>query len=391
MDKRRKEQQKRRRTLLIIAAVLISVILLIVFFVKGGYETLLDFLDIHRDVSVTPTITEVECSLRGTPVVGGIDGTAIIYDEQGVTGYSPDGKWKWNEACSMVNPVVSYANDCVIFADVGGTVICAFNADGLVWRYGSTNPLISVFGGADYICVIQEEKEYLSSVTVFENKKRSELKEIFTRKFGTHYMLTGAVSADGKQLAVSGVYSNGGDAGGIVSFIRMSDGEIFSSENIEHTVYVKLFFAEDGKVLALNSDSLRVLRRSLTASSSGDLNKELWTRNNGQELLRSAVKMEGKYCVAAFGTEGSDKTTVRSYDADGKIRLNLELSGNIIGMHSVGDALLLYTEKDIYLYNAKGRLIGTREAGFVIQGAVCTDSRHAAVYGEGKVLSVSFK
>ena len=82
---------------------------------------------------------------------------------------------------------------------------------------------------------------------------------------------------------------------------------------------------------------------------------------------------------------------MKGYDTSGKESLNFEVFGNIIGMHSAGDALLLYTNKYIYLYNEKGLLIGTQEAGFEIKGAICTDSRHVAVYGEGTVLSVSFK
>ena len=82
---------------------------------------------------------------------------------------------------------------------------------------------------------------------------------------------------------------------------------------------------------------------------------------------------------------------MKGYDTAGKERLNFEISGNIIGMHTAGDAVLLYTDRYIYMYNEKGLLIGTQEAGFTIKKAVCTDSRHAAVYGDGRVLSVSFQ
>jgi hypothetical protein len=392
LDKRRAEQKKRRKRFLMLAAALLAAVFLIVFFVKGGYEKILDFFGIERNISVTPVITEVECKLKGEPVVAGIGATTIIYDEQGVTGYASDGKWKWNEPCTLENPVVSYCDDSVIFTDVGGTVVYAFNADGIAWRYGSDKKVKAVFGGAPgYVCIIHEETEYLSAVTVFAHqKKSSELKELFTRKFGSHYMLTGAVSPDGKQMAVSGVYSKGGDVTGIVSFLRMSDGEIFSNEMGEDA-YIKTFYAGDGKMFAVNSDSVRVIYHSLTASSKGDINQEIWNRDNGQELITNAVLLNGKYFVASFGSVDSEKTTVKGYDTSGKESLNFEVFGNIIGMHSAGDALLLYTNKYIYLYNEKGLLIGTQEAGFEIKGAICTDSRHVAVYGEGTVLSVSFK
>lgn len=74
-------------------------------------------------------------------------------------------------------------------------------------------------------------------------------------------MLAGAVSADGRQLALSGAYSKGGDAAGIVSFLRMSDGEVFTSD-AEDEIYVKMFYADDGRLFAANSDSVRVLYHS---------------------------------------------------------------------------------------------------------------------------------
>lgn len=393
-DKRREQQRKKRRRIVTIAAVAAAVILLVVFFAKGGYEKLLDILGIERNIAVTPKLTEVECNLKGGAVVGGIGGTTILYDEQGITGYATDGKWKWNEPCTLENPVISYIDGSVIFADVGGTVIYAFNADGMVWRYGSDSKIKSVFGNptSNYICVVHEEKEYLSAVTVFEHQKKSkELTQLFTRKFGTHHMLTGAVLEDGKQLAVSGVYSTSGDPAGVMSFIRMSDGEIYSNEIFDNDVYVKLFYADNGKIFAVNSDSMRVLYHALSNSSKDDSNREIWNRQNGQNKMIDAVLLNGKYCVAAFRTESSEKTTVKGYDTAGKESLNFEVAGNIIGMHSVGDALLLYTNRSIYLYNERGLLLGTLEAGFEIGGAICTDSRHVTAYGENKVISVSFQ
>lgn len=394
MNKRRETQQKRRKRFLVAVIAVIAAVLLIIFFAKGGYEKILDLFGIERSIAVTPVITQIDCEIKGEPKAGGINGTTVIYDEQGVTGYDSAGKWKWNEACSFVNPVVSYLNNSVVFTDVGGTTAYAFNENGLVWRYGSENKIFSIFGSTStgYICILHEEKDYISAVSVYENKKKSsELTELFTRKFGSHYMLAGAVSGDGKQLSVTGVYSKSGDAEGVASFIRMSDGEIFSNEVFDSGVYVKSFYADDGKMFLINSDSIRVLYHTMTTGSKGDINKEIWNRQNGQNMLIDAVLVNGKYCVAAFGTDAADKTVVKGYDTAGKESLNFEVAGNIIGMQSVGDTILLYTNKYVYLYSERGLLIGTQEAGFTIQGAVCTDSRHVAVYGDGKAISVSFK
>ena len=93
----------------------------------------------------------------------------------------------------------------------------------------------------------------------------------------------------------------------------------------------------------------------------------------------------------AIGSENADKTTVKMFDTAGKEKLSFDISGNVIGVDSVGDTFLIYTNTHVFLYNNKGVLIGSAEAGFKIAYAVCTDSRDVAVCGEGKLLTVAFK
>ena len=393
MEDRRQDRQKQRKQKLIILAAALACILILVFFIAGGYERLLDLFGIERDISVKPSITEFNVDLKGTTLITGVGETTIVYDENGMTGYSKDGKWKWNETCVFSNPSVYTYDKFVIFADIGGTAAYAFNENGNTWRFGGNNKIKAVFAGSsDCVCIIHEESEYLSAVSVYKyDGKTSSLSELFTRKFSSHYMLSGSVSDDGKQIALSGVYPSGGETAGIISFLRVSDGEIVSNEVIQNQIYVKEFYAENGSLFAVNSDSVRILKCNMSISSENDINTEVWNRESKQEKIIDAVLLNNKQCVIAVGSENSSKTNVIGYTTKGKESLNIEISGNIIGMDSVGDGLLVYTEKDVYLYNEKGLLIGTQEAGFAIEEAVCTGSRYVTVRGEGKLLSVSFK
>ena len=392
IDKRR-ENKKNTKTRIIIFCVAAAVFIsLVIFFATGGYEKILDFMGIERDVSVTPTVVSVEAQLKGNVILAGNQGTTIVYDEQGVTGYGTDGKWKWNEKCSVSNPSVFDCGDFVVVADVGGTAAYAFNKDGQVWKYGSQEKIKSVFGKGKYVCIIHEEKEYSSAATVYEyDSKTSSLKEKFTRKFGSYYMLTGAISNDGKQMVLSGVFSEGGVVSGIISFLRMSDGEIFSNSNTENEAYVKVFYTADNKVFAVNSDSVKVLYKTLSVSTGDDYEKTLWSREGKQEKIIDADIVDGKYCIIAIGSENSVKTTLKGFDSEGKESLNLEIDGNITGVDSVGETFMVYTQKLTHLYNTRGFLIGTAETGFEISKAVCADSRYLGICGEGKLSTASFK
>ena len=204
-------------------------------------------------------------------------------------------------------------------------------------------------------------------------------------------MLTGAISNNGKQMVLSGVFSDGGVASGIISFIKMADGEIFSGEVTENNTYVKTFYASDDSVFAVNSDSVRVFYKEMSVSSGKDRENVLWNRNSKQDSVVNASLLNDKYILIAIGNENADKSTVKAFDTSGKESLNLEIEGNIIGMDSEGETFMVYTDSHAYLYNSKGLLIGKVEAGFKIAHAVCTDSRHIGICGEGKLLTASFE
>ena len=392
MNKRRETKQNRKTHILLICIGVALAVFLVVFFAVGGYEKILDFLGIERDVSVTPTVTYVEAEIKGNILLAGKNCTTIVYDEQGVTGYGTDGKWKWHEMCSVSNPAFSDCGEFAVVADVGGTAAYAFDKNGIVWKYGSGNVIKSVFGKGKFICIIHEENEYLSAATIYEyDSKTSSLKELFTRKFSTHYMLTGAISNNGKQMVLSGVFSDGGVASGIISFIKMADGEIFSGEVTENNTYVKTFYASDDSVFAVNSDSVRVFYKEMSVSSGKDRENVLWNRNSKKDSVVKASLLNDKYILIAIGNENADKSTVKAFDTSGKESLNLEIEGNIIGMDSEGETFMVYTDSHAYLYNSKGLLIGKVEAGFKIAHAVCTDSRHIGICGEGKLLTASFE
>ena len=390
-EKRREGLNKRKKRFIIIGLAVAAVIFLIVFFAAGGYEKILDLFGIERDVKVTPKVLSVEAEIKGTPVLAGKGGVSIVYDEQGVTGYGVDGKWKWHVECSVNNPGFTDCGDFAVIADIGGTAAYAFDKNGAVWKYGSGNVIKSVFGRGKYVCIVHEEKEYLSAATVYEfESKTSTLKELFTRKFGSHYILTGAISKDCKQMVLSGVFSDSGEARGSVSFIRLSDGEIFANEDVNNNIYVRMFYSDNNTVFAANSDSVQTFYKSLSVSTDGDKKSELWSRNNMQSSITDVAMVENKYCLVAIGNDSADKTTVKAFDASGKEKLSFEVSGNVIGVDSVGDTFMVYTKTHVSLYNSKGLFIGTAEAGFKIDYAVCADSRNVAVCGEGKLLTVSF-
>ena len=392
MEDKRSSVKNKKRRLIIAGAAVVATILIIVFFATGAYESFLDLLGIQRDVSVMPTITEVSAEFKGDVYLSGISDVSMIYDEQGVTGYDKSGKWIWNEACSVKKPMILKSDNYVLIAELGGTAIYAFNKDGAYWKYGVDNNIISVFCRDNYVGVIHEESEYLSAVTLLQYDAESKvIREKFTRKISNHYMITGAISLDCKQIVLSGMYSEAGKPCGIMSFIKVSDGETFANEVIEDNVYVKVGYSDNDTVFALNSDSVYMITKELSVSSANDKCEEKWNRNKNKGYIVDAELLaEGSLVTSVVGNS-PEKSTIRKFDKDGNESLSFEIDGNVIGMDSKNNNFLVYTNTHVFMYNSKGQLIFSQEAGYEIVAAVCYGEKSIAIYTKEKMLSISYE
>ncbi len=389
-DKRTAVKNNKRRYITMGIAALVAV-LLIILLLTGAYEKFLGLFGIQSDVSVAPKITEVSASFSGDVHLTGNNETIMVYDEQGVTGYDTSGQWVWNESCSVSNPAIYNCDEYVAIADIGGTAIYSFNENGAFWKHGTSEPIVSIFCKDNYVGIIHEKNEYLSALTMYKyNDKTNSLDEVFERKFASHYMIAGAISSDCKQIAISGIYSEGSKVYGIVSFIKMSDGEIFSNEVVEENVYIKLEYIDEDTVFASGSDSACVINKTLSVSSENDSFKEFWDRNNSVEYIVDSTVTSDELFVSAIVSDNLEKSLIKGYNKEGKESLNIEINGNIIGIDSMGENFMVYTKSHVNLYNSKGQLIASQEAGYEILGAVCYAERYVVIYTKEKMLSVSF-
>lgn len=389
MKEKRITLKKNKKLIITIACAVVAVILIMIFFFSGIYERFLDFLGIQRDVSVVPTITEISAEVRGEIDIGGTKNVFMVHDEKGVTGYDISGQWIWNEACSIENPFVQECDKYTVIADIGGTAVYAFGKDGVCWKYGAANPIISVFARGDFVGIIHEENEYLCALSMFKhNSKTKSLEEVFTKKISNHYMISGAISKDCKQIALCGAYTEGDTLCGIISFIKMSDGETFANETIKDNIYLKIDYVNNDTVFASNSDSVVMVKKELTVSAKNDKFAECWDRENKTERIIDAVTLgNGTYAVAFIG-ENTDESIVKGYDKNGKECFNIKISGNIIGIDAESEFFMAYTNTHIYAYNNKGMSLASQEAGYEIIQATCYGNRYVAIYTREKFISV---
>ncbi|MBP5729613.1 MAG: hypothetical protein J6X19_00270, partial [Clostridia bacterium] len=226
------------------------------------------------DRPLTASVKRVEYIPKGSYQMTAAGDALIVHDENGITGIDREGKWKWNSSLSARNPAITAREGSILITDQGDRSVWAFGPDGFLWRYIADQPLISAYysDSGSELMVLCEQDEFESSLTLL-SIDGDKLTERFTRKFGTYHMLAAAETSDRSQLAVSGVYYSGGVLSGAAVFLRVSDGEVYSSLLTDNSLYLQLNYLDDGTLFASNSDSLRLMRKMPAVSGKDDNDK----------------------------------------------------------------------------------------------------------------------
>lgn len=397
LEELRRRQLRRRRIMFTTLGTLVLLLILILCYSFGVYEKLLDAFGVERDISVEPSATEISYVPRGEYVLGAADGCVIVYDENGVTGLDRNGTWKWNVSCSVETPVMNCYGSFLLLSDYNGQTVWAFDGTGQRWRYDSEMPVVGAFASSsgDALMVLCSQEDFETSVT-YLTCDGGMLTEVFTRKFGTYYMIAGDRSDNKEQMALSGVYSSGGELTGSVVFMRVRDGEVFSTEVTEGQAYPMLSYLNEEVVFAANAESLRLMRKSGTASQSSDQSKEIWSRNGGRTVIADAICVNGKYCVVAFRDENTQESssTVSSlvyYNSAGEKKKEIQVEGAVRGVLSSDQTVLVYTDRSVLMFSDDGGYIGTYTVQADIETVAYIDRRNVMVSCQSGMVMVSFE
>lgn len=365
---------------------LLTVVTVIIITTTGIYEKFLYLIGIRSDHYVEAVGRIIEYQPKGENTCVALNGTIIVVDENGVTGLDSDGKWKWNVFFEFQKPVITTYSEVALLTDVGGTGVFCFNESGLLWHILHDKGVIASYINekTGNLSVIHKEDSYKTSVTVYDIKNDN--KPLFSRKFGAYYMMNVDISSDSSQMCLSGFYSEAGMSTAVLSFLRMRDGEVYTTEVFDDRIYPYIVYLKNNVLFAANSDELVKIVRETTASSSKDTNKVIWDRNANNTALVCLSEYKGMYLIAAFSEINTNLvsdalvSSIRIYDSNGKVKKEFAVDGKVLGIESGKNSIAIYTSTCVYMYSLDGELISKYDA--------VSDIRNVSYMGE-RVLFVS--
>lgn len=361
----RKRQLRRRKIVITTLSAVALTLVLILLYCFGVYEKFLEAIGVEPDISVQSIASDISYAPRGEHLVGAVQDCIIICDENGVTGLDEKGNWKWNVSCPVVNPVMQCYKEFVLLSDVEGKTLWCFDKNGQRFRHDSEEPIVGVFASqtGDGFALLCSQTDFETAVTYYTCKDNV-LTQIFTRKFGSYHMFAGDRSPNKEAFALSGVYATGSELTGATVFMRIRDGEVFSTVVTQGHVYPLVQYLNNDIVFVANTESLRMIKRLGTASSSKDSEKVIWSRDGGRMSIADIACVAGKRCVVAYQNNnledaGSGNSSLIYYNNVGKSVREIEIEGSLQGIETQGKIVVAYTNRGVYMFNEKGNRIGS--------------------------------
>ena len=393
-----KNNKKKRRVGFITVAIAAVIFLAVVIsMITGGYEFFLDCVGAKRYVEVRPVGRELDCVVSVSSICTSTRDTIIIYDENGVTGYSEDGIWKWNIQCAFDNPILQSYGDFVILTNVDGHLIWAFDSAGIAWKYNFDKVVRGVFVSKDLkkLFIIHDSDDFTSAVSEVSLAllAKGEPTVKYTRKFVSYHSI--CVAASSSQIAITGMYTDVNSVRGTVCFLKAEDGSEYATQLFDDNIYVKALFTGKSSLFMANSDKLVMMRKEITASSDSDKTVTVWERQGKATELVDIVSMGNKYCIAAYRKANNDTedniSTVMYYDSNGQEIYKFGITGNINGIIANGQTVSLFTERFVYMFDNKARIIGKYESNLDVKSISYIGDKVLLVQGDSMLACVSYE
>ena len=215
----------------------------------------------------------------------------------------------------------------------------------------------------------------------------------YTRKFVSYHSL--CVAQDSQQVVVTGMYTDVSTVVGTVCFLKASDGSEYATQIFDGEIFVKALFTENNSLFMANSDKLLLIRKSVTASNDGDIETVVWDRMGKSRELMDIISLGNKYCVAVYRKANNDTedniSEIIYYNSNAEQVYKFGINGSVQGIISNGQTVCLYTDRFVYMFDNKARLVGKYESNFDVKDISYISSTRLLVQGDSKIACVSYE
>jgi WD40 repeat protein len=259
-------------------------------------------------------------------VFADLDGSFVVASTVGIQMFNADGSKAYTEIYEMSNPAVTSSGALGAAYDLGGRVLKVFDAAGVLGAIKTDDDIISAAlggGGALALCT-KASGGYKSYVYVYDSGAYD--KPHFTWKSGDGYVLSAALSPDGKSLDVLTLTPDGSR----IVFLSTDSTTEKGSCTLKGKLAMDIRFTDSGHALAVCSDAL--------VRVGADGKSQVFADYSDKYLANYSVG--GKFAAIVLSDYMvGDQGSLVSVDLDGKTLGTLETHRKIVSLSAYGDYL----------------------------------------------------
>lgn len=299
-----------------------------------------------------------------------VDGALVRCGREGAQAIAKDGTLLWNVTYgTMKNPKFVFCGSVMAVADIGAKQYLISDGTGSTKTFSTPYPIqmISVAEqGVTAVLMNGEEKDY-----IYLYSKEGELYvEIETVVARDGFPLSLALSKDGKKLITSYMKVERDEPVSSVTFYNFDEvGQNYNSNLVGQVQYPecmvpRIEFWDNDTVLVMGENVMELFRVD-------EVPEPLQKKEITAEIKSIAF---GEYfCTVTENKDGQE--VLEAYNKSGEVCMKKVISLPYVGLHTVGDEVVLYSYSGCEVYDIKKGLLtyqGTFENGirqmFVIGG-----------------------
>ncbi len=363
LAEKRKNLIKKRILLAAICIAFVAVVVILIVLGTGFVSKLLKKAGAEVDIKYTAGIRDVVYGGDGDVRLFGVDDCLYAYDNGEINCHDDKGTILWSYSLlNMSEP--AFASETgesgpFIAFDKNGSNVVAFSKSGRIWEKNISGNINAVYYNAKcgIGAISYDDELYKGAVLAFKVKDGS-LIDLFTKNYSSRYVLSCAISDNGKSLAVSGVSAEEGVVQGIISLTSIEDSKTYYTKQTDDYVLPYVGFVKDDVLCAAGSSALVYVKNDMKiAGSETPDNAQVIKTAVGTEKLISVSAGDG-LCVAAFGS-GDGAGSVVVCDSSGKIINTLSFDDSISEIIHVSGGVVLCTDNSLVLLDTKGKQVGS--------------------------------
>lgn len=303
------------------------------------------------------------------------DGAILHYTSDGAALSSSDSTQIWNETYEMDTPVADTADTAVVIYDQKGTSMCVFDGRGLLGKITTELPILKArVSSQGMIAAILEDGD--TTWINFYSPSGETIATGKTRIDSPGYPVDIDVSPNGELLVVSYVYVDGTTPTSYVAFYNFgTTGQNQMDNMVSGYTYADVLVPQ---VRFLSSDAAVAIRDDgITLYKGAQIPAESLSVGEEEEIVSCFAADQTIGLVTANTEENSDTPyRMKLYDLKGKLIADKGFQAEYTTIRVDGGRILMYNDKQLSVFDLKGRenFHGTIEEGTIQD--VCTISKN---------------